>query len=421
MMPNGRDGHIRRVAPDHLAIDFEGPAVDARQIAIRFDLDGQQLEIEGQWHMDGRLLRPVAKDAPQVTHLLTHLRKKQHLDLCRGPVEANDRTGFEQLSFIPTNLDSPEDEQLDTSCMFLGRRFKWPIMITGMTGGVSEGERINHRLGALAQKCGIPMGVGSQRIAIEHPTYQSIFQLKDRFPDVFLIGNLGFAQLRSADAVDHCRQAVEMIDADALAIHFNLIQESVQVEGDRSFHGILHRLETVCSTLGRPVIVKEVGSGFTPEDAGRLLECGVAAIDVGGKGGTSWGYIEGLRSGDPVREQLGNAFRDWGIPTAHSLALIKDRFPHATVSATGGIRTGLDVAKAVGLGAAMVGVGLPFMRAALGSEHAVQRQFDALGEGLRITMLATGARRLEDLAPRLAYGQPLQTAFEDLMQRRGRL
>ena len=230
--------------------------------------------------------------------MLGQIRKIQHIQLCQSEdIEASDKfTGFSELSFIPEALPDLDFDALDTRSNLLGKQFSYPILITGMTGGVDLGTQINERLAAVAAHWGIPMGVGSQRVALDNPEYASIFAVKKSQPSVFLIGNLGIAQLRCHDYLDRCRRAVDMIEADALAIHVNILQELIQVEGDRHFKGLTERLQKLASSLAVPVIVKEVGAGMSAQTAQRLIDYGVQAIDIGGKGGTSWAFIEGMRS-----------------------------------------------------------------------------------------------------------------------------
>ncbi len=359
------------------------------------------------------------KDQPRLLDMMGQLRKDQHIEICRSrDVEASDRfTGFDRLSFIPEALPLVDEADLNLSRGFLGRTFAAPLLITGMTGGIHKGAEINRRLAQAAARFNIPMGVGSQRIALDNPEYAAIFAVKPHAPGLFLIGNIGMSQLTGPDALSICQRAVEMINADALAIHFNLVQELVQVEGDRRFSGLFQGLERICRNLQVPVIAKEVGCGMTPQTIQRLLNMGFSAVDIGGKGGTSWSHIEGLRSRSEVSNDLGLSFRDWGIPTAYSLATVHQKFPKLPLIATGGIRDGLTVAKAIGLGANLVGIGLPLLRAALQDEEAPLAVLESLRQGLKLTMMATGATHLNELAPRLVLGRPLEQEFEAILRR----
>lgn len=353
--------------------------------------------------------------------LLTKLRKNQHIEICnKKDVEALDQfTGFSRLNFVPEALPELDETDVDSSVKFLGRAFSYPIFITGMTGGVEEGQRINENLASGASLFNIPMGLGSQRIALEHPEYARIFVLKDKFPKLFLFGNIGFSDLlKENDPVSYCQKAIDMVDADAFAVHLNLIQECVQVEGNRKFKGGLKLLETLCSKLQVPLIVKEVGCGISPSLAKRLEEVGVRVLDVGGRGGTSWSQVESYRVG-PSYSQLGQSFRQWGAPTAYSLASAKEICHQMEVTATGGIRDGQTVAKACALGASLCGIGLPLFKAAVESQEKVAQVLDIITRQLRITMLATSSRRLMNLKQKLVYGEPLESEFNSYLKQLG--
>ncbi|MBM4252978.1 MAG: type 2 isopentenyl-diphosphate Delta-isomerase [Deltaproteobacteria bacterium] len=352
---------------------------------------------------DGRMrVSIVSADRVHLADLMTLVRKNQHINICASQdVEASDRyTGLEEITLLPCALPELDWSELDTSTWFLGHRFKLPLLVTGMTGGLARGADINLRLARAAAACGIPMGVGSQRVALDNPDHAAIFTVKKTVPDLFLIGNIGIAQLLSADAVSLCQRAVEMIEADALAIHVNVLQEVIQVEGDRNFRGVLAKIAAVARALSVPLLIKEVGVGLDPITAQRLIEAGVAALDCGGKGGTSWSLIEGERASSPVTRAVARTYRDFGIPTAVSLAAIRAALPHVSLAATGGVRDGLMVAKACALGANVCGIGLPLLRAALLSEQAVHEELTTFAQGLRIAMIATGATSLSDLARR---------------------
>lgn len=341
-------------------------------------------------------------------HALAQLRKDQHIEICQTKdVESSDKfTGFSEVQFNPSTIPELSFDDLDTRQDFLHATFDAPILITGMTGGIERGQEINEALAYGADTLGIPMGVGSQRVALDNPDATAVFALKRKFPRLFLIGNLGASQLLTEGYIDHCQAAIDMIEADVLAIHINVLQESMQMEGDRHFRGIYKRLEQVVEKVSVPVMVKEVGAGVDPDCFTRLKNLGVAAIDIGGKGGTSWGYIEGLRSGDPYSMKLAADFRDWGIPTAYNLAVVAGRAGTTPIVATGGVRSGLTVAKAVALGATLAGVGLPLFKAALESPEAVVDYGRYLIRGLKTAMLLTGSQSLQDLKPKLTWGQP---------------
>jgi isopentenyl-diphosphate delta-isomerase len=403
--PGSRDGaHLKRITVSL----SDGPS---------FTLHGVCTMAAAEWVF-------VVKDADQsrLLDMMGQLRKDQHIEICRNKdVEASDRfTGFSRLSFRPEALPLMDEADIDLHREFLGRRFSAPLLITGMTGGIHKGAEINRRLAKAAAQMNIPMGVGSQRIALDNPEYASIFKVKQHAPGLFLIGNIGMAQLTGPDALSICEKAVGMIDADALAVHFNLVQELVQVEGDRRFSGLFKGLERICRNLAVPVIAKEVGSGMTPETVQRLLDLGFATVDIGGKGGTSWSHIEGLRSRSELSQELGVSFRDWGIPTAYSLSAVHQAFPHLPLIATGGIRDGMTAAKALGLGARMVGIGLPLLRAALENEEAPLAVLESFRQGLKLTLMATGCARLDELSRHLMLGHPLEKEFEARLMQRSR-
>lgn len=393
-------------------------AVSGTEHIAQFDLERiNQLVILNAKSVSGRFIAPekfqLASEQVAID-LLSRIRKQQHIEICaKEDVESSDKfTGFSDFHFIPEALPTLNLSDLDTSQTFLGRKFSLPILITGMTGGVDEGSRINENLAAAATHHNIPMGVGSQRIALENPGLASIFTVKKNFPKLFLIGNLGYAQLRTEDPVALACRAVDMIDADALAIHLNFIQEAIQLEGDLPFGHGLEAIEKICRAVSVPVIVKEVGCGISPNTARKLISAGVSAIDVGGRGGTSWARIEGMRSINPRTQRLGELFGDWGIPTAYSVRSCAKASPGFEFVATGGIRNGLVVAKALGLGATMVGVGLPLFKAALISSEAVIEVLDQMKSEFITTMLAVDASCPSKLFDKVHYGLPLSPQSE---------
>ena len=338
-----------------------------------------------------------------LNELISHIRKDQHISICaHEDVEASDRyTGFADINLKPSSFPEMAWNDLDTQSSFLGRTFSSPLLITGMTGGLSRGTEINRRLALAAEKFDIPMGVGSQRIAIENPELAKIFAVKRTAPHVFLIGNLGLSQLAGgrpfSDAKDMMMRAIEMIDADAMAFHINVLQELIQVEGDRDFRSLISLLAKLIEVCPVPVMVKEVGCGIDAKSALLLKEAGVSAIDVGGKGGTSWSYIEGQRAVSEETKSLATTFRDFGVPTAIALDIAHSCLPSMPLVATGGIRNGLDAAKAIGLGATMVGVGLPLLRAALESETGPQDILAEYSRGIKTAMMCSSAQSLEKL------------------------
>ena len=280
-------------------------------------------------------------------------------------------TGLERLRFTHQTLPELDLAQVDTAITVLGKPLRAPLLISSMTGGTERARTINLRLAAGAQAGGIAMGLGSQRAALEHPEVAGSFQVRSVAPDILLFANLGAVQLNYGYGLDHCRRAVEMIEADALVLHLNALQEAVQPEGNTNFSGLLRKIEAVCRGLGVPVIAKEVGWGFSQQAARQLADAGVTAIDVAGAGGTSWSQVEMHRATNPTAARIAAAFADWGIPTAEAIRNVRGAAPALTVIASGGLRTGLDVAKCMALGASLCGLASPFLKAADQSTEAV--------------------------------------------------
>jgi isopentenyl-diphosphate Delta-isomerase len=352
------------------------------------------------------ILTPDKESLNTYQELLTYNRKHDHIDIClkQNVEESNNNTGFQNINFIPDACPQINTNDLNTKSFFIGTEFALPIMITGMTGGVEKAQQINNNLAAAASYYNIPMGVGSQRLALEFPQYKNIFSLKQNYPKLFLIANIGFSEIINADnPLEICKKAIEMIDANCLAIHLNALQELIQLEGSQNFQGFIQKLENICSNLKIHVLIKEVGSGINISNMLQLKEAGVTAIDIGGRGGTSWGYIEGLRR---QKKDLGNTFRNWGIPTAYNISAAKDI--GIQISATGGIRSGLMVAKALALGANMAGVGLPLFLAALESEEKVFQTLEQFKQELQITMMATSSKNISDLKNKVCWGDPYE-------------
>lgn len=421
--PQGQTGFLVEISRNALVLSqYEGNSSLDGSLSIRvmvgqkqsFTFQGQVIEIDSKTQ---KLVVSETESKTNLHDLLGQVRKNQHIEICRHQdVESSDRfTGFQRVQFIPEAFPELSFDDLETKQEFLGRQFDFPILITGMTGGVDKGTEINRRLALAAQEFNIPMGIGSQRVALDNPEYADIFSVKKHAPNLFVIGNLGFAQLKQDNYLELCQRAIDMVSADALAIHVNVLQEAVQMEGDRDFGRILERLNHVCDRLDTPIMVKEVGCGIAPNTAQRLLETGISAMDVGGRGGTSWGYIEGLRSASQDTMALADTYRDWGIPTAYSLVAVREAAPHLPIVATGGIRDGLTIAKASALGATMAGIGLPLLRAAMKSEEEVQNCLSLLVRGLKVAMIGTGSRSLQDLKHRVCLGHPMEKIFDDVM------
>src|SRR5439155_3772159 len=267
---------------------------------------------------------------------------------------------------------------------------KVPMLISSMTGGAPRAEEINRNLATAAQELGLAMGVGSQRAALQHPELASTYQVRALAPDIPLFANIGAVQLNYAYGVDECRRAVDMIGADALILHLNALQEAVQPEGDTNFAGLVGKIAQVCREVGVPVIAKEVGWGISAEAARMLWEAGVSAIDVAGAGGTSWSQVELHRIPTERGRLVAEGFADWGIPTAESLLAMRGAgVPEGRkLFASGGVRNGIDIAKARALGADLVGIARPFLKAAAMSAEDTVELGGLLRDQLRIAMFS---------------------------------
>jgi isopentenyl-diphosphate Delta-isomerase len=287
--------------------------------------------------------------------------------------------------------------RLDTTVSLFGKTLASPILVSSMTGGTSEAETINLRLAEAAQECGVAMGVGSQRAAIEHPEQAKTFQVRRVAPDILLFANLGAVQFNYGYGIDQCRKAVEIIQADALYLHLNPLQEAVQDGGDTNWAGIANKIEEVCKKLEVPVIAKEVGWGISERTAKLLADCGVQAIDVAGAGGTSWSQVEMHRAPDEFTRQLAATFVGWGIPTSDSILNVKKVVPEMTVFASGGIKDGLDIAKCIALGTTLGGMAGNFLKAAAISTEKAVEMMKLTKRQIEVTMFACGVETLEGL------------------------
>ncbi|MBC7251656.1 MAG: type 2 isopentenyl-diphosphate Delta-isomerase [Anaerolineae bacterium] len=326
-------------------------------------------------------------------------RKAEHL---RVTLEEDVRfrgvtTGFEHYRFIHQALPEISLEEIDLSTSLLGKRLRAPLLISAMTGGTPQASIINRHLARAAQIHGLAMGVGSQRTGLEERETVDTYRVRDVAPDILLLANLGAVQLNHGYGVEHCRRAVEMIAADALVLHLNPLQEALQPGGDTDFRRLLSKIEVVCRALPVPVVVKEVGWGISETVARQLAAVGVAAIDVAGAGGTSWSEVEAHCAAEARVRRIATDFAEWGIPTAESLIRARRGAPHTPLIASGGIRTGLEVAKALALGAAAAGIATPFLRPATISVEAVSEEIDIILKELRIAMFCVGAATVDQL------------------------
>jgi isopentenyl-diphosphate delta-isomerase len=326
-------------------------------------------------------------------------RKTEHLriSLEKDVRFRNLTTGLERVHFVHQALPEINRDQVDLSTTLLDKHLSAPLIISSMTGGIEEAETINKNLAVAAQIHGLGMGVGSQRAALEEPALSYTYQVRGAAPDILLLANLGAVQLNYGYGIEHCQQAVEMIEADGLILHLNPLQEALQPEGNTDFSGLLAKIGEVCRGLSVPVIVKEVGWGISEDVARKLADAGVAAIDVAGAGGTSWSEVEMHRVVSEGSRRIAAAFADWGIPTAESIQMVRRAAPGVTVIASGGIRTGVEVAKSIALGADAAALATPVLQPATVSPEAVGERIGEILEELRTAMFCVGAGNVQDL------------------------
>jgi isopentenyl-diphosphate delta-isomerase len=328
----------------------------------------------------------------------TEARKSRHLDICLDDdVASTLDAGFAAVRLRHEALPECALEDVSTETLFLGHRLRAPIVISSMTGGTQRAKEINRNLAVAAQTAGVALGLGSQRAALEDDLLLETYRVRDVAPTVLLFANLGAVQLNYGVTIDDARRAVESIGADGLYLHFNPLQEALQANGDTNFRGLLAKIEALAQQLNYPLIAKSVGSGISVSTARRLLDAGVAAIDIAGAGGTSWARVEGRRSEDPRRLALAESFAGWGVPTAELTQRLRAAFAQTPLIASGGVRSGVDVARALALGADLAGIGLPLLEPATRSAAAVAEQLSLLIDGLRIAMFASGCTQTRDL------------------------
>jgi isopentenyl-diphosphate delta-isomerase len=335
----------------------------------------------------------------------TSKRKSDHIRInLEEDVRSKSSTGLERFFFLHNALPELDLNQVDLSVEIFGKKLKAPLLISSMTGGSADALQINQRLAEAAQAQGVAMGLGSQRAALEDDKLAASYRVRNVAPDILLFANLGAVQLNYGYGLAHCQRAVEMAEADALMLHLNPLQEAVQPEGDTNFSGLLQKIEIMCKQLPVPVVVKEVGWGISAETAKQLARAGVAAIDVAGAGGTSCTQVEMHRAENESQARLAAAFSDWGIPTADSIIAIRNELRSMRIFASGGLRSGLDIAKAIALGAELGGMAGPYLKAAADSTETVVQTISEVARELQVCMFAAGAGDIPTLQ-RLPLGQ----------------
>ncbi|ELY97998.1 type 2 isopentenyl-diphosphate Delta-isomerase [Natrialba asiatica] len=327
-------------------------------------------------------------------------RKDDHIRIIEEEDVETAGTGFADVDLVHEALPEIHRDEIDTTTTLFGHELAAPIVIESMTGGHANTTKLNRALAEAAQETNVAMGVGSQRAGLElddEGVLESYTVVREVAPDALLYGNVGAAQLLEYDVAD-VEAAVEMIDADAMAVHLNFLQEAVQPEGDVDARGCLAEIERVASELSVPVVVKETGNGISRATATRLADAGVDAIDVAGQGGTTWSGIESYRAaavGASRQEQVGQLFRAWGVPTA--VSTIESATVHDRVITSGGVRSGLDIAKAIALGAHAAGLAKPFLGPAGRGTDAVVDLIETLTLELTTAMFVTGSASIAEL------------------------
>ena len=325
-------------------------------------------------------------------------RKRRHIDVCLS--EAVDyqtvTTGLEHYRLPYNALTQTDLSTVDLAANFLGARLRAPVLIGAMTGGAELSGTINRNLAAAAQELGVGMMLGSQRIMLDNGSASSSFSVRDVAPDVLLIGNIGLAQLDEVVVPDLVK-VLDYVGANALAVHTNPLQEAMQHEGDTDFSGSISRLRDIAGSIGYPVILKEVGHGIGAAAAAELVDCPIAAVDVAGAGGTSWARVEQFVRYGEIRHP---ALAEWGIPTAEALLEVRHTLPDVSIVASGGIRTGMDAAKVLAMGADAVAVARPLLAPAIESPAAVVDWLQRFIDELLVCLHGCGAANLAALRRR---------------------
>lgn len=333
----------------------------------------------------------------------TGKRKVDHIRICLDDrAQAKKATaGFEDIQLIHRALPEIDKTKIHLQTNFLGKKFSAPIIVGAMTGGTEEAVKINSSIAQAVEKLGLGMGLGSQRAAIENSALERTYSIaREKAPHAYLIANVGGVQLLHGYGVKEVKRIVEMIDADAVAIHLNALQEAVQPEGQTNFKGVISKIAEIAGAIDQPVIVKETGAGISAEDAKALEKAGVKAIDIGGVGGTSFAAVEYHRVSKKEGELqhfLGEALWDWGIPTAVSL-IETAQTVKLPIIASGGVRSGTDIAKALALNASLASVVQPILQTAVKGAEETELKLQFLIEELRNTMFLTGAEKITDFA-----------------------
>jgi len=325
-------------------------------------------------------------------------RKKEHLKIAISDISQVGTNGLENYRYIHNSLPEVDYDKIDTSTIFLKKKVSYPFFVSCMTGGILEGGKLNKNLSVVAEKYKIALGIGSQRAAIEKPELLEFYNVRKYAPNIPILANIGLVQLNYGFGLREFKKCVEMIEADALVVHINPIQEAIQPKGNRNWEGLEQKLFDLVKNLKVPVIVKEVGFGMSKNVIERLVKVGVRHIDIAGWGGTSWAMVEGLRG--KADKDLGALFSNWGISTAESLenaTFVKKKFKNLDILASGGIRNGIEIVKCISLGANLVGIASPFAKAGMESVEKVEELIEKYAKELKVTMFGVGAKNVNVL------------------------
>jgi len=328
-----------------------------------------------------------------------NVRKTEHIRICLDEnVEGvNKSTGLEGINFIHNALPEINFKDIDLSTSFLNKPLKAPFLVSSMTGGSELAEKINRNLGKAAEEKGWAIGLGSTRALLESDAHEDSFMIRKYAKSVPLIANLGAVQLNYGYGAGECQRLVDLTEADSLVFHLNSLQEVVQDEGDLNFENLLPKIEEVCKSIDVPVGVKEVGFGIDGTVAEKLYNVGISYIDVAGAGGTSWSQVEKFRSKDPLRIHAAEAFNSWGIPTKDCIVSVRSRLKDVPLVASGGMKTGHDAAKAITIGADLIGFARQLLQAATENVESVLFTMEQIEFELKMVMFGIGVKNLTEL------------------------
>jgi isopentenyl-diphosphate delta-isomerase len=329
-------------------------------------------------------------------------RKQRHIRVSLDKkVEAEITTGFEDVNLVHKAVPEIDLNEVDTSTVLFGKKLSAPLIISAITGGTEKAKQINETLASVAEKVGIGIGVGSQRIAIQQPeTIHTFSIVREKAPTTFVMGNIGCPQLSLGLEVEQAQTCIDVIQADALAIHMNATQEAVQVKGDTNYRNILSKVKELSSALQTPIVMKETGCGISFEDANKLEKAGASGFEISGLGGTSWAAVEyhiAKEVKDPMQEYLGKALWNWGIPTASSLYEVR-KASQLPIIASGGLRSGQDVAKCIAMGANVAGIAKPFLEKAVEGEKPLEEYVNKIIQEFKVIMFLAGTKNVEELS-----------------------